>query len=150
MSTPSLYHLVYQSVATAVMSEKELEALLTQARTWNTGHTLTGVLLYSNGEIMQVLEGTEEEVRYIFNRIAQDPRHRNVTKLADGEIQQRNFSQWSMGFKAVEPADFAHLAGYLNVNKQDYLSAQPGYSKSTDATLHSLLASFVTDDVIRF
>jgi len=131
------------------MGEKELQALLTQARAWNTDHNLTGVLLYSNGEIMQVLEGTEEEVDYIFNRIAQDPRHRNVTKLADGEIQQRNFSQWSMGFKAVEPADFAHLTGYLNVNNEDYLSAQPGYSKSVDTPLHSLLSTFVTDDVVR-
>jgi hypothetical protein len=62
MLTPPLYHLVYQSFATALMSEKELEVVLTQSRSWNTDHNLTGMLLYSNGDIMQVLEGTQEEV----------------------------------------------------------------------------------------
>jgi len=131
------------------MGEKELEALLTQARSWNTDHHLTGVLLYSNGDIMQVLEGTKEEVFFIFNKIKQDPRHRDVTELADGEIKERNFFQWSMGFKAVEPADFAHLAGFLNVNKQNYLTAHPGYLANGDSSLHSLLATFVTDNTIR-
>ncbi|OUJ72672.1 BLUF domain-containing protein [Hymenobacter crusticola] len=146
----SLYHLVYQSSATALMSEKELEVLLMQARSWNTDHHLTGVLLYSNGDIMQVLEGSTEEVAFIFDKIKLDPRHRDVIKLADGEIKERNFSQWSMGFKAVEPADFMHLAGFLNVNKQNYLTAHSGYSANDDASLHSLLATFVTDNIIRF
>jgi hypothetical protein len=73
-----------------------------------------------------------------------------VNKLADGEILKRNFSQWSMGFKAVEPADFEHLAGFLNVNKQDYLTPQSGYLASSDSSLHSLLATFIIDDSVRF
>lgn len=147
MPTDTLHHLVYQSTATLPIGAKELEALLNQARAWNTEHQLTGVLLYSEHNIMQVLEGPKDEVFYIFSRIERDIRHRNVTRLADGEIQQRNFSQWSMGFKAVAPSDFQHLAGYLNINQADFLPPNP---TQNDASLHSLLTSFVTEDVIRF
>lgn len=147
MSAPALHHLVYQSFATTTMSEKDLEVLLTQSRTWNHAHALTGVLLYSHGDIMQVLEGTEDEVRYIFQRIEQDNRHYRVTKLSDGPIQERNFAQWSMGFKAVNPEDFQHLLGYLNPTQDAYLA---DHSTNTDASLYSMLSTFVTEDEIRF
>jgi hypothetical protein len=141
-----LYHLVYQSTATTPLSDDDLEALLKQSRAWNTAHGLTGVLLYCHGEIMQVLEGTEQEVHYIFRRIERDYRHRSVTRLSDGPIAQRNFSQWSMGFKAVEPQDFRHLAGYLNPGHPEELHLAGPDSPS----LHALLASFVGEDVIRY
>jgi hypothetical protein len=146
-SPDSLYHLVYQSTATAPLSEDELETILRQSREWNTSHGLTGVLLYSHGDIMQVLEGSQDEVYYIFHRIEQDNRHSGVVKLADGPIRQRNFSQWSMGFKAVDPKDFGHLCGYLNPTQPDYLAT---YSENENISLHELLASFVTEDEIRY
>jgi len=149
--TPQLHHLVYQSFAVAPFSEADLEALLNQSRDWNSGHALTGVLLYSEaqgqGEIVQVLEGTEEEVRYIFNRISRDRRHAGVMKLSDGPIAQRNFSQWSMGFKAINPEAFSHLKGYINLARPDALAAA---SPQHDSALHSVLADFVTEEVIRF
>jgi len=128
------------------MTEPELELLLTKARTANTANSLTGVLLYSNGDIMQVLEGEQEVVLHIYEKIKQDIRHRDVTTLADGRIERRNFSHWSMGFKAVEPADFMHLAGYLNVSKPNYLK---DHVKTDESTLHELLSTFVQDEMIR-
>lgn len=142
-----MHHLVYQSSAIVPMSEDMLEALLTEARTWNTAHNLTGLLLYSDGDILQVLEGDYPDVMYIFDKIKGDLRHHHVTKLADGPIEQRNFSQWSMGFKVLNPTDFGHLAGYLNVSRPDYL---PDTYTNDDTSLHGLLASFIQTDTIRF
>jgi hypothetical protein len=142
----SLHHLVYQSSATTGMSETELSALLTQSRNWNHGHGLTGLLLYSNGDIMQVLEGTKEEVRYIFTRISQDARHGRVLKISDGPIAARHFAQWSMGFKALKPEEFTQLRGYIDPAKDSYLN-EP--SQHADAGLHSVLATFVADETIR-
>lgn len=140
MLPPSLHHLVYQSVATTPMTEPELEALLTQSRSWNEGHGLTGLLLYSNGNIMQVLEGIEQEVHYIFHRIERDQRHFGVTKLSDGPIQGRNFSQWSMGFQAVNPEAFQRLAGYQDPeNPAAHLAT---YSENSNPSLYELLSSF--------
>ncbi|RYU82425.1 BLUF domain-containing protein [Hymenobacter persicinus] len=147
MSVAPLYHLVYQSTATTPFTEPELEALLRQSRAWNTAHDLTGVLLYSHGEIMQVLEGPEEEVTSIFRRIEQDYRHTGVVKLADGPIAQRNFSQWSMGFRAVNSREFEHLAGYQRPGQTEYFTSTA--DAGSDA-LHTVLATFVTEGEIRY
>lgn len=93
-----LHYLVYQRCATTFLGEAELAQLLSQSRAFNAAHGLTGILLYShdNGNIIQLLEGSEAHVRAIFARIAQDPRHTRVVKLADGPTGQRLFTQWGL------------------------------------------------------
>ncbi|MDQ2770213.1 MAG: BLUF domain-containing protein [Bacteroidota bacterium] len=140
-----LHHLVYQSVATTFLDEPELKQVLTQSRAWNSTHGLTGVLLFSAGNIMQVLEGSPEEVQYIFDRIARDARHANLVKLADGPIAQRQFDQWAMGFKAVQPGAYAQLQGYIDPRR-----ALPQGTAGTAIGLREVLAAFVSEDAIRF
>jgi hypothetical protein len=70
-----------------------------------------------------------------------------VVKLSDGLIQERHFSQWSMGFKAVDPADFLHLKGYLDITHNNSLTS---ISTGSDPSLHSLLSTFVTHEQLRF
>ncbi len=111
-----LHHLVYQSHATTPLDELELARLLTQSRAYNAAHGLTGLLLYSQGSIMQLLEGSEAHVDAVFARIARDPRHTRVVKLADGPVSHRLFAQWSMGFQTINPFDFAQLTGYISPN----------------------------------
>ena len=143
--THPLYHLVYQSVATTFLGESELGHILTHSRAWNSAHGLSGVLLFSAGDIMQVLEGSREEVEYIFDRISRDARHANVVKLSDGPIVRRQFEQWSMGFKAVRPEDYAQLQGYV-----DPARALPPATADTDSDLREVLAAFVAGDTAGF
>lgn len=127
-----------------LLTEEDLQKLLRQSRAWNESHRLTGLLLYCEGNIMQVLEGREEDVRYIFQRIERDQRHFGVTKLSDGPIQARNFTQWSMGFTVLDPAAFQQLSGYQNpANPTSFLAT---YSENENISLHELLASFAAQD----
>lgn len=147
MPTPSLHHLVYQSSATTPFSETELQTLLRQSRAWNEAHALTGVLLYAEGDILQVLEGPAEEVQGIFASIERDYRHRGVTKLADGPIVRRSFADWSMGFAVVSPADYRHLSGYRPLAETDALIHDGDQEADS---LHELLSGFVRKEVVRF
>lgn len=137
-----LHYLVYQSRATVPFGDGQLAKLLTQSRAFNATHGLTGVLLYSDGNIMQLIEGTHAHVRAVFARIAQDPRHAEVIKLADGLAPHRVFTHWSMGFRTLSPADFRHLTGYINPDHQHYLGDGPSQPA---AGVHALLASFSSD-----
>ncbi|KUG07358.1 hypothetical protein ASU33_13450 [Solirubrum puertoriconensis] len=137
---------MYQSSATNEFSEQELQALLMQSRAWNAAHGLTGVLLYSGGNILQVLEGTEEEVAYIFGRISRDARHHNVTRLADGPITERSFTEWSMGYVPVNADDLANLTGYFNPKGKHPLAVVADHE---GPSLHELLTSFVVCDTVR-
>lgn len=138
-----LHYLVYHSYATVPFGDLQLTKLLTQSRAFNAAHGLTGVLLYSRGNIVQLLEGSEANVRAVFARIAQDPRHTSIIKLADGPATHRLFTQWSMGFRTINSTDFRHLTGYVNPDENDCLGES---STLPDAELRALLASFISED----
>jgi CheY-like chemotaxis protein len=136
----TLHYLVYQSYATLPFGDQELAKLLTQSRAFNAAHNLTGVLLYSEGHIVQVLEGSEANVQAVFARIVQDPRHGGIIKLADGVATQRLFTQWSMGFQPLQAADFTKLTGYINPNQKEYLGLR---TSQPNDELYTLLADFI-------
>lgn len=102
--------IVYVSAARHVFTPAELEALLEKSRANNRRDGVSGVLLYRDGDFLQVLEGPEAAVRRTYERIARDPRHGGVIVLDESEIAQRNFGDWSMGFRRVnateQPAGF--------------------------------------------
>ncbi|HEX8328161.1 MAG TPA: BLUF domain-containing protein [Hymenobacter sp.] len=104
-----MHHLVYTSVASAHLSEDELQRLLGHWRDTNAALGVTGVLLYSEGNILQVLEGRDDAIHPLYKTIEADVRHRSVTKLADGPVQSRAFAEWSMRFRTVEIEEFTHF-----------------------------------------
>ena len=100
----SVYQVLYRSRATVPMSEDELWQLLNAARRYNVEHRISGLLLYSAGYFVQVLEGPEEAVRGLYASIQQDARHTQVVRVSAGPTAGRHFAGWSMAFgNAVLP-----------------------------------------------
>ena len=98
------YQIVYCSAATTAFDEQDLLALLAVARTNNTRLGVTGMLLFHEGSFIQVLEGERETVETLYDRVAQDQRHAGTRVLARGEVEERSFEEWSMGFRHVRDA----------------------------------------------
>ena len=94
----ALHTIVYASSATSLPSVEQLNALLAASRESNRRASLTGMLLYNDGNFMQCLEGPEEAVKATYARIASDPGHKGVITLLDEPIAQRSFADWQMGF----------------------------------------------------
>ena len=94
-----LVPLMYASRATAGVDQEELHAILRRSRTTNARDGVTGALcLCTTGRLfIQVLEGGREAVSRLYNRIAADPRHAEVTLLLYEEIAERRFAGWAMG-----------------------------------------------------
>lgn len=93
-----MFQLVYVSAARELFSPADLAALLAKARANNSRLGVTGMLVYHDGNFMQVLEGEREVVRSLAARIELDPRHRNFIALRQREVTEREFGEWSMGF----------------------------------------------------
>ena len=74
----------------------ELGRLFSTARSNNKKRHVTGALLVSGDWFVQVLEGDEVEVRSLFGRIEQDPRHDAVELLDAVPEAERVFARWSM------------------------------------------------------
>lgn len=76
-----------------------LNAILAVARRNNSANDITGLLMFNGKRFLQVLEGPSEAIDATFERIRRDPRHRGQVLLARKTIPQREFGDWSMGFR---------------------------------------------------
>jgi hypothetical protein len=88
---------MYASRAAESIDQDELLAILRQSKSGNATNGITGVLCFSGGIFLQVLEGGRMQVNALYNRIAADARHRDVVLLTYEEIGERRFAGWSMG-----------------------------------------------------
>ena len=106
-------HIVYLSTSNGLMTENQLVEILRQARAYNTEHQITGLLLYSEGTFIQLIEGSAKDVDTIFSKIRYDNRHKGLIKLIDKPLAERDFPEWSMGFAAVNQDEAEEIIGYF-------------------------------------
>ena len=92
-----LVRLMYASRAVPAVDQEELLAILRKSKANNPPLGVTGVLCFSEGIFLQVLEGGRSSVNGLYNRIASDSRHTQVELLSYEEIGERSFAGWSMG-----------------------------------------------------
>lgn len=92
-----LMQLVYVSTAVQPFTEDDLLAMLVPIRIRNQLHDVTGLLVFHDGRFFQVLEGPEDAVLTIYDRIRDDRRHHDLEELYRGEVAERLFGEWSMG-----------------------------------------------------
>jgi hypothetical protein len=97
-----LYYLIYSSVPAKKLSAAELEFLLSVSRAENKTHQITGMLVCLPENYVQLIEGSEEAVKRLYQNIVDDVRHHQVTTLREGRITDRFFPDWSMGFDCDE------------------------------------------------
>lgn len=107
-----MFHMMYASDAATTFNKSQLTALLARAREKNRRLGITGMLIHKNDRFVQVLEGDEAIVKGLYATISGDSRHTGITVLAEGQIAQRNFQDWSMGFHDLDHSDVLGLYGH--------------------------------------
>lgn len=114
-----MIHLVYVSSATRHMSDTELENLLKECKENNKNRQVTGMLLYSDGNFIQALEGEKNTVENIYSSILNDERNKDNIIIEKDSILQRNFPNWSMGFQYLNNEHATIIDGYSDFLKKD-------------------------------
>jgi hypothetical protein len=74
----------------------DIAPLIRTAAASNQKCGVSGLLLYDNNMVLQVLEGPRQAVSPLFLRIAADPRHSDVTLVDARSIDQPCYPQWGM------------------------------------------------------
>jgi DNA polymerase II small subunit/DNA polymerase delta subunit B len=121
-----MHYLVYVSQATKPMDDAELEAILDVSRKYNSEQNVTGLLIYryspdtKSGHFIQMLEGDKQRVRALYDKIKRDKRHHTKIVLSEGEIPDRLFGEWAMGFKNVDDKLLANLPGYVRLGEASF------------------------------
>ena len=107
-----MFSLIYASSAVAEFSPSELVDLLKSCHESNAKLGVTGMLLYKDGNFMQAIEGDEDVVRDLYARISLDPRHRGMMTLLAESVPERQFPDWSMGFRDLNAPEARSIPGY--------------------------------------
>ena len=91
-----LTRLIYISRSVGPQTTTVTTQILETARRYNKAHNLTGVLCQGKGLYVQVLEGERSIVNGLYRRIVADSRHAHAEIVYFGEIESRQFKEWSM------------------------------------------------------
>lgn len=120
-------YLVYVSQAASGLDTQAIEAILDESRAYNPAHDITGVLLFVGaggsrpGSFMQLLEGDMAELESLRRRIFADPRHHTKVVLEKGRKPARDFADWSMAYKAAEPAQLRDHPVFADLSDPDFI-----------------------------
>ncbi len=117
---------------------KLTENVLLESRPRNAALGITGVLIYSNTIILQMLEGGREQVCALYNSISRDSRHANVTLLDFVEVPHRRFNDWSMGQVNLAKVNSSLLLKYSATSVIDPYTMS---GKTSLALLEELMAT---------
>ncbi|MFN2328040.1 MAG: BLUF domain-containing protein [Chromatocurvus sp.] len=114
-----LYHLAYVSTLVAPMPSEDVVELLRVARACNEIRGVTGLLLLRGDSFFQVLEGREDDVHAIFERVVADSRHHRIEVLFEEPLVEREFADWQMGFVELDGVDVSELEGVSDFLSRD-------------------------------
>ena len=133
--------LVYISTARTPFADNGLMELMHSFQANNLQTGITGVLLYKNGNFIQLLEGAGEAVSALYARITRDCRHYNCIQIFDRPAENRLFPDWSMGFRpqntmsTVEQGAISQFLALVNTSR-------PQSDDTTTPTALKLLERF--------
>jgi len=111
-----LVALMYVSAAMVAWGTPIFDRIRRSSAHHNERLGITGLLLYSSGSFLQLIEGEERAVINTFNRIERDPRHTDITVVDWQFIVDRRFGQWGMATRRLGESEVAahpHLAPYF-------------------------------------
>jgi hypothetical protein len=139
MEEEKIYRLAYVSTACDCLKLDDINNILDSSKVNNQAENITGILIYCNKHFFQILEGDENAVKELYEKIAIDCRHDNVIKIQEGEVEKRNFGNWSMAFKSYNK-ELKYLDNFNNEQFYSYIYSQL-QDQSEDVSL-KILADF--------
>lgn len=103
--------LTYTSRARLDLGDEDLTAIHQSARHLNALDGITGLLLFDGSRFLQIVEGAEDAVDNLVERLRMDPRHSAFEVRDEREVERRSFPDWSMELVRVS-------AGYRNAKDE--------------------------------
>jgi hypothetical protein len=104
-----MYQLIYVSSSTGAFTREKFLDLAFVMSSQNTKIGITGMLVFKDGNFMEVLEGEESAVKELFSKINVDPRHTLVSVIQEGEISAREYPSWAMTFYDPSTEKYEHV-----------------------------------------
>jgi hypothetical protein len=125
-----LSHLVYISARKSNCTQQEIDKILASCEKNNSSIDITGVLLYSENQFIQYIEGDYKILISLYDKIKTDNRHRNPVLISSAPIHNRCFPNWQMGSKKIDTRDVDFQTAITEADRQIFQSILRGESQS--------------------
>lgn len=130
------YAIVYVSTATPDLEESEIKNVLRNSKSWNNEHDITGLLLFSEGNFFQIIEGEKSLIHELFENIQSDKRHRNIMQIFGKDIHKEAYDGYESDFVSEE-------ADYDPEKFQHYLDQIKVLDKTAQKAVENILKAFL-------
>ena len=130
------YAISYVSTAERSLSETEIRQILNDSEINNNKQNITGLLLYSEGNFFQIIEGDQKHIVQLYETIEDDSRHFNVIKLFGKEIKKESFDGYKSDFISED-------ARYSSARLQNYEHYLEVLDKPTKNAVANILKAFI-------
>lgn len=120
MESP-LYTICYVSTADPTITNENVQEVFDGIIEKNLERSITGILLYSQGNFMQIMEGEYEMLQELYRAIKEDKRHHHVIEILSSPIRHRIFENYQTGFSIVnDPQSKFKLQVYLRWIEENF------------------------------
>jgi hypothetical protein len=131
------YTVCYVSKAAPELTKADLTQLFEYSTNSNIKSGVTGILLHSLGNFFQVLEGREEYIMNLYDKIKIDKRHTDIFTVFNKKTINPTFLKYDSKFNVVKSKeDLQFIKNYLDDNS----------SYSTNEKLSRLLMPFLMQE----
>jgi hypothetical protein len=124
----SLKTLTYTSRARLDLSRRDLADIHESARHLNALDGVTGLLVFDGIRFLQIIEGSEEAIDSLVDRLRRDQRHSAFEIRDERSVDARSFPDWSMELLRVSN-------GYLNARNEIESALPDGVAPAVRALL---------------
>ncbi len=138
-----MIEILYTSTAVTEDIDRDLKEILEISLSNNKHDEVTGILVHNESSYMQLLEGPEEKVEALFQRIQNDSRHTLVRVIWRHEISERSFDSWSMGYVNMAKVESKMLEGYEQYGGTNLNEIKKSEVESTGKSLLNILGKML-------
>jgi hypothetical protein len=127
-----LHHLFYCSLAKKNILKDDILDILKCSRRNNEKIEVTGILVYwkKTNQFLQLLEGKENVVLNLYDKICMDSRHSLSRIIYQENILERGFKAWTMAFKSIDEIDTSSIDGFSEFSKLGFTNERTKVSPS--------------------
>ncbi|QYE37067.1 BLUF domain-containing protein (plasmid) [Polymorphobacter sp. PAMC 29334] len=109
---------VSQSSIDDVNAEQAVINIVHASMIRNRKSEITGALMYTGARFIQILEGRNESVLELMDKIHRDVRHKNVRVISQRIVTSRLFEGWAMAYGGHSGFIGRHITTLLNTSSE--------------------------------
>lgn len=97
-----MYYCIYASSASQHLPDHELMDIKEQSKATNQKLGVTGLLVLHRSVFIHYFEGEKSAIQKIIAGLKKDKRLKNLKVISEGELGERQFSEWSMELRVLD------------------------------------------------